>query len=163
MKIFTAYAKHQGRMASGRPLILDGQRPSFLVNQRNQAFVLLEVVLALALFGMVATSLTTAINQIAIASNYARQESRVLRAMESALAQVSHQLELKPGAVAFPPNSEGVAANAIIEKAEMETKGKAKMDHMFRIIVNAWMIDGRQKVMKRQIETYIYAPNSPVA
>ena len=128
-----------------------------------RGFVLLEVVLALALFGMVATSLTVAINQISMASNSARQESRVLRAMESVLAEVSHQLELKPGAATFPPNSEGVAAEAIIEKAEMETKGKSLMDHMFRITVNAWIIDGREKIMKRRIETYIYAPNSPVA
>ncbi len=128
-----------------------------------RGFVLLEVVLALALFGMVATSLTTAINQISIASNSARQESRVLRAMESVLAQVSHQMELKPGASTFPPNSEGVSAEAIVQKAELETRGKARMDHMFRIIVNAWIVDGRQKVMKRQIETYVYAPDSPVA
>ena len=128
-----------------------------------RGFVLLEVVLALALFGMVATSLTTAINQIAIASNSASQESRVLRAMESVLAEVSHQLELKPGSTTFPPNTEGVAAEAIIEKAELNTKGKARMDHMFRIMVNAWIIDGRKKVMNRRIEIYLYAPNNPVA
>ena len=129
----------------------------------RQAFVLLEVVLALALFGAVAVSLTSAINGIAVASRSARQEARVLRTMESVLAEVSHQTEIKEGSLAFPPNSEGVAAEAIIEKADLETLNKARLDHMFRITVNAWMVDGGQKVMKRRIETYVYAPNSPVA
>jgi type II secretory pathway pseudopilin PulG len=128
-----------------------------------RAFVLLEVVLALALFAAVAVSMTSAINGIAVASRSARQEARVLRAMESVLAQVAHQPELKEGSSSFPPNAEGVTAEAIVEKAGLETLNKARMEHMFRITVNAWIQDGRDRVMKRRIETYVYAPDSPVA
>ena len=132
-------------------------------NSTSRGFVLLEVVLALALFGMVAVSMTVAINEIATTSRSARQEGQVLRAMESVLAEVAHQPELKEGVSSFPPNSEGVAANASIEKAILETKNKAALDHMFRIVVNAWIADGGQKIMKRRIETCVYAPNNPSA
>ena len=138
-------------------------RPITSQNSAKQGFVLLEVVLALGLFGMVAVSMTAAINEIAVASRSSRQEGQVLRAMESALAEVAHQPELKPGTRSFSVNSEGVVAAAFIEKAELETKTKTRLDHMFRVVVDAWIADGERKVMKRHIETIVYAPNSPSA
>jgi hypothetical protein len=112
---------------------------------------------------MVAVSMTAAINEIAVASRSSRQEGQVLRAMESVLAEVAHQPELKLGSSTYPANSEGVVAAAFIEKAELETKTKTKLDHMFRVVVDAWIADGERKVMKRHIETVVYAPNSPSA
>lgn len=139
------------------------KRHSFSRFPMQRGFVLLEVVLALALFGMVAVSMTMAINEIANASRSARQEGQVLRVMESVLAQVVHQQELKPGSSSFAPNNEGVAADAVVEKAVLKTRNKSELDHMFRVTVNAWISDGRKRLMKRQIETFVYAPESPSA
>lgn len=135
--------------------------PSQQRERRSQGFLLLEVVLALALFSTIAVAMTAALNQMAVASRSSRAEGRVLRALESVLAEVAHQPEMKPGTRSFPINAEGVAAEATVEKAELETRDKALLDHMFRITVDAWLDDGTGPFMKRHIETYVYAPNSP--
>ena len=56
-----------------------------------QGFLLLEVVLALALFSTIAVAMTAALNQMAVASRSSRAEGRVLRALESVVAEVAHQ------------------------------------------------------------------------
>lgn len=135
--------------------------PSQQRERRSQGFLLLEVVLALALFSTIAVAMTAALNQMAVASRSSRAEGRVLRALESVLAEVAHQPEMKPGKKSFPANAEGVAAEAVVERAELETRDKALLDHMFRITVDAWLDDGTGPFMKRHIETYVYAPDSP--
>ncbi|MCB1275818.1 hypothetical protein [Prosthecobacter sp.] len=125
-------------------------------------FALFEIILALALFSLVAVSMTRAVEEIAKTSTSARQEAQVLRVLESVLAEVSHQPEFKAANVSFAPTADGIDASATIEKVKLITKDKVELDHMFRIRAEAWITDGRTRRMKRSMETYVYSPNSPI-
>jgi type II secretory pathway pseudopilin PulG len=125
-------------------------------------FALLEIILALALFSLVAVGMTQAIDGIAKTSNQARQEAQVLRVLESVLAEVAHQPEFKATSITFNPTADGIDASATIEKVKLITKDKVELDHMFRIRAEAWITDGRARRLKRSMETYVYSPNSPI-
>lgn len=125
-------------------------------------FALLEILLALALFSLVAVGMTKAIDAIAKTSNDARKEAQVLRVLESVLAEVAHQPEFKATTLQFPATSDGIDASASIEKVRLFTKDKAELDHMFRIRAEAWINDGRTRRLKRSMETYVYSPHSPI-
>jgi type II secretory pathway pseudopilin PulG len=129
--------------------------------QRGRAgFVLLEIVMALGLFSMVAVSLTLALDQIAKTSKLARDESRVMRVLESVLAEVVHAPELKEITRTFESSADGVEATAEVRKIRLFTKNKAELDKMFAIRVTAWISDGRDRILERSMETYVYSPNS---
>ncbi len=123
-------------------------------------FALLEIILALALFSMVAVGMTQALDQIAQTSKQARQEAQVLRVLESVLAEVSHQPELKPTSVSFPKSADGVDARASISKVKLMTKDKTELDHMFKVEAEAWLETGFKRSLKRRMETYVYSPQS---
>ena len=124
-------------------------------------FVLLEIIMAIALFSMVAVAMTRALDQIAKTSKAAQREGQVMRVLESVLAEVVHQPELKAGGEHFKPGADGVTADASIEHIDLFTRNKARLDHMFEIHVKAWIADGRAHLMEREMKTYVYSPNSP--
>lgn len=132
---------------------------SFVIS--SAGFVLLEVMLALAIFATVAVGMTNALDQMARSARSSRQEAQVLRVLESVLAEVAHQPELKPKSFSFPVTDDRIGASASIQKIEPITKAKVKLDHMFLIRAEAWHQDGREQLMKRSMETYVYSPNSP--
>ena len=81
----------------------------------DQGFVLLEIVMALGLFALVAVGMTQALDQIAQTSKLARQEAQLLRALDTALAQVTHLPEFTKARYDFPGTSDGIDAAASIE------------------------------------------------
>ena len=123
----------------------------------------MEVILALALFVLVAVGMTQALGQMARTSTTARQEAQVLRQLESVLAEVRHQPELKKGSFDFPINEQGIVATATVQEIELYTKDKVKLDHMFLIRAEAWIRDGREQILRRAMESYVYSPNSPTS
>lgn len=123
-------------------------------------FVLLEIVMALGLFALVAVGMTQALDQIARTSKLARQEAQLLRALDTALAQVVHLPEFKKKHYDFPGTADGIDAAASIERVELYTQEKALLDKMYRIQVEAWIKDGSEIVLRRGIETYVYSPQS---
>ncbi|HEY1052882.1 MAG TPA: prepilin-type N-terminal cleavage/methylation domain-containing protein [Prosthecobacter sp.] len=134
---------------------------SFCGGRSARGFALLEVLLALALFSIVAVGMTRALDQIAQTSTQSRQEAQVLRVLESVLAEVSHQPELKPTTVSFAKSADGVDSRASISKVKLVTRDKTELDHMFRIEAEAWLETGRKKSLRRRMETYVYSPHSP--
>jgi hypothetical protein len=114
----------------------------------------------MALFGIVCVSLTQALQQIARTSQVSRKEGQVIRTLESVLAEVSHAPEFKPGSFSFDAKADGVEARASISLVKLQTKNKQQLDHMFRIHVEAWIPDGREKTVLRAMETLVYSPNS---
>jgi len=127
----------------------------------NQGFALLEILMALALFSMVAVGMTRALDQIAQAAGSSRKEAQVLRVLESVLAEVAHQPVLKPKTVTFPKTADEIDASATIEKVKLFTQDKVELNNIFRITAEAWLADGTKKAMKRRMETYVYSPTSP--
>jgi len=127
----------------------------------NQGFALLEILMALALFSMVAVGMTRALDQIAQAAGSSRKEAQVLRVLESVLAEVAHQPVLKPKTVTFPKTADEIDASATIEKVKLFTQDKVELNNIFRVTAEAWLADGTKKAMKRRMETYVYSPTSP--
>ena len=125
-----------------------------------RGFVLLEIIIASALFSLVAVAMTRALDQIAKTSKAAQREGQVMRVLESVLAEVVHQPELKPGGVHFDVGGDDVQADASIAHIDLFTRNKARLDHMFEIRVTAWIPEGRTHLMERQMKTYVYSPNS---
>ena len=137
-------------------------KPSALrLPRREHGFVLLEIIMAIALFSIVAVAMTRALDQIAKTSKAAQREGQVMRVLESVLAEVVHEPELKAGSEHFEVGADGVAADATIQHIELLTRNKARLDHMFEIHVKAWITDGRAHLMQREMKTYVYSPNSP--
>ena len=128
---------------------------------RLRGFVLLEVILALAIFATVAVGMTNALDQMARSARVGRQEAQVLRVLESVLAEVAHQPELKPKSFTFPLTDDRIGASAAVQKIKLFTRNKQQLDHMFLVHAEAWFQDGREQLMKRTMETYVYSPNSP--
>jgi len=127
----------------------------------KQGFALLEILMAMALFSMVAVGMTKALDQIAQTTQRSRQEAQVLRVLESVLAEVAHQPELKPRSVTFAKTADGIDASAAIEKIRLFTQDKVELNSMFRVRAEAWLAAGSRHSLKRQMETYVYSPNSP--
>jgi len=125
-------------------------------------FALLEILLAIALFAMVAVGMTQAIDGIAKTTTSARQEAQVLRVLESVLAEVAHQPEFKVTKISFPKTTDNIDASATIEKVRLLTKDKVELDHIFRVRAEAWIADGTSRRIVRTMETYVYSPNSPI-
>ena len=137
-------------------------RHSSFVIRHSHGFALLEIILAMALFSIVAVGMTRALDQIAQTTKSSRQEALVLRVLESVLAEVAHQPELKPHTVTFPKTADGIDSSASIEKVRLFTQDKAELDKMFLIHAEAWLDEGTSKRrLKRQMETYVYSPASP--
>jgi Na+-translocating ferredoxin:NAD+ oxidoreductase RnfG subunit len=128
---------------------------------RSGGFVLLEVVLALGLFALVAVGMTGALNQIAQTSKLSRMEARVLRVLESVLAEAIHQPEIEPGSFTHPDRDDGVQAQVDISIARLVTQNQAELDGMLAVRAEAWIEDAGDRVMERTLETYVYAPHSP--
>ncbi len=126
-----------------------------------RAFVLLEIILALAIFATVAVGMTNAIDQMARSAKGRRQEAQVIRVLESVLAEVSHQPEFKKKSFSYPLTDDRIGASATVAKVKLVTKNKAVLDHIFLVRAEAWFQDGREELMKRSMETYVYSPNSP--
>ena len=129
----------------------------------HTGFVLLEVILALAIFATVAVGMTNALDQMARTARAGKQEAQVLRVLESVLAEVAHQPELKQKTYSFPLTDDRIGALASVQKIKLYTRSKQLLDHMFLIHAEAWFQDGREQLMKRTMETYVYSPNSPDA
>ena len=168
-KLQTQSIKPRTQSAQGLRSFVVKQRPALVVKPESPApiprsqkgFVLLEIVIALGLFSLVAVSMTQALDQIAKTSKMARDESRVMRVLESALAQVAHQVELKEGSKSFKSTADGVEATASIKKIKLVTKNKSELDKMYAVHVTAWISDGlKGKLLERSMETYVYSPNS---
>lgn len=123
-------------------------------------FALLEILLAIALFALVSVGMTQAIDGIAKTTTSARQEAQVLRVLESVLAEVAHQPEFKAAHISFPKNGDKIDASATIEKVRLITKDKVELDHIFRVRAEAWISDGPTRRIVRNMETYVYSPNS---
>ncbi|MFO1482967.1 MAG: hypothetical protein U1F71_06320 [Verrucomicrobiaceae bacterium] len=123
-------------------------------------FALLEILLAIALFALVSVGMTQAIDGIAKTTTAARQEAQVLRVLESVLAEVAHQPEFKAAHISFPKNGDKIDASATIEKVRLITKDKVELDHIFRVRAEAWISDGPTRRIVRNMETYVYSPNS---
>lgn len=123
---------------------------------RKPGFLLLEMVLALAVFGMAATGFTVALNRMAATASLAQSELRITRILDSALEETISLPTIEEGSDTIEIGETGVEIETNIERIEdlLNEEGQQLQD-MFRIRITAkWVENGRSQ--ERSAETWRY-------
>lgn len=125
---------------------------------RRRGFLLLEMVLALAVFGIAATGFTVALHQMAKVAALAQSEMRVTRFMDSALDEALSMPVLEEGEV---ESEIGEAGNEVkflttVKLLEdLENEDGQILQEMYHIQVQAtWIENGERQ--ERSVETWRY-------
>ena len=130
----------------------------FKVSRKKRGFLLLEVVLALAVFAIACTGLTVAFHRMAGAASLAQSELRITRILDSALTEQLSLPTLEEGVNQIPVEDTDVQLNVVIEPIEdMENQDGELLQQMFHIKVIAnWYENGAWQ--ERSAETWRYNP-----
>jgi type II secretory pathway pseudopilin PulG len=123
---------------------------------RKSGFLLLEMVLALAVFGMAATGFTVALNRMAATASLAQSELRITRILDSALEETISLPTIEEGSDTIEIGETGVELETTIERIEdlLNEEGQQLQD-MFLIRIKAkWVENGRSQ--ERSAETWRY-------
>jgi hypothetical protein len=130
----------------------------FSKRRTKKGFLLLEVVLALAVFAIACTGLTVAFHRMAGAANLAQSELRITRILDSALTEQLSMPMLEEGVTQIPVEGADIELDVVIEPIEdMENQDGELLQQMFHIKVIAnWYENGAWQ--ERSAETWRYNP-----
>ena len=123
---------------------------------RKSGFLLLEMILALAVFGMAATGFTVALNRMAATASLAQSELRITRILDSALEETISLPTIEEGSDTIEIGETGVELETTIERIEdLLNEDGQQLQDMFRIRITAkWVENGRSQ--ERSAETWRY-------
>lgn len=124
--------------------------------RRTRGFLLLEMVLALAVFGIAATGFAVALNQMAKAASLAQSELRITRVLESALDETLSIPVLEEGVTNSTVGDTGIELDTTIELLkELENEEGQLLQEMYLIKVEArWFENGQWQ--ERAVDTWRY-------
>ncbi|HEY8960584.1 MAG TPA: type II secretion system protein [Luteolibacter sp.] len=123
----------------------------------RSGFLMLEVVLALAIFGAAATAFTVAMNRMAAAADLAQNELRITRILESALDENLSIPTLQEGTTTTPVGTTGIEITTKIElMKDLENQDGQALQELYRVAVTArWFHNSEWQ--ERSAETWRYA------
>jgi hypothetical protein len=123
----------------------------------RQGFLMLEVILALAIFGAAATAFTVAMNRMAAAADLAQNELRITRILETALDENVSIPTLQEGTTTVPVGNTGIEIITKIELIQdLENQDGQVLQELYRVTVIArWFHNNEWK--ERAAETWRYA------
>ena len=123
---------------------------------KRRGFLLLEVVLALAVFGIAATGFAVALHQMSKTADAAQQELRITRILESALDEAMSLPTLEEGTTSVAVADSDIEMDTTIELLpEMENEDGQLLQEMYRINVTAhWFQNGAPQ--ERSTDTWRY-------
>lgn len=98
---------------------------------------MLEIILAIGLFALVATSMVVALDSMGKASNMARQDARIFRRMESVMEQVSYRPRL--GLQNFPADGSGVEVVADIKPADRANSAGVSLGALYQVDLKGYL------------------------
>ena len=126
------------------------------IHPRRPGFLLLEMVLALAVFGMAATGFVVALNRMADTATLAQSELRITRILDSALDETLSLPVLEEGETSDEVGETGIQLNTAIELIEdLENEDGQLLQEMYRIKIQArWYANGQWQ--EREVETWRY-------
>ncbi len=126
------------------------------VQPTKRGFLLLEVVLALAVFGIAATGFAVALNRMAQAASLAQSELRITRVLESALDEALSIPVLEEGVTNSTVGDTGIELDTTIELLkELENEDGQSLQEMYLIKVEArWFENGQWQ--ERAVDTWRY-------
>jgi type II secretory pathway component PulJ len=122
----------------------------------RRGFLLLEMVLALAVFGMAATGFVVALHRMSAAASLAQSEMRITRILDSALDETLSLPVLEEGKTNTSVGDTGIELNTTIELIEdLENEEGQLLQEMYRIHIQArWYSNGEWQ--EREVETWRY-------
>lgn len=124
----------------------------------RRGFLLLEVIIALAIFGIAATAFAVAFHRMAQAADLAQNEMRITRILESALTETLSLPTLEEGTTSLVLAERDMEIETKIElmKDGLENEDGQLLQEMYRITVTArWVQNGMQN--ERSAETWRYS------
>ena len=128
------------------------------VQHYRRGFLLLEMVLALAVFGIAATGFAVALHRMAAAAELAQKELRITRILDSALDETLSLPVLEEGETEVSigePGSEIEILTTIEILDEMENEEGQILQEMYRIEVKASWFENKE-AQERLVETWRY-------
>ena len=130
----------------------------FSKRKKNKGFLLLEAVLAIAVFAIACTGLTMAFHRMSAAAGLAQSELRISRILDSALTEQLSLPMLEEGVSQIPIEDTNIELDVVIEPIEdMENQDGELLQEMFHIkIIAKWYENGAWQ--ERTAETWRYNP-----
>ena len=130
----------------------------FSKRKKNKGFLLLEAVLAIAVFAIACTGLTMAFHRMSAAAGLAQSELRISRILDSALTEQLSLPMLEEGVSQIPIEDTNIELDVVIEPIEdMENQDGEPLQEMFHIkIIAKWYENGSWQ--ERTAETWRYNP-----
>ena len=126
------------------------------VHSAKRGFLLLEMVLALAVFGIAATGFAVALRRMGDAAALAQSELRITRILDSALGETLSLPVLEEGLTNSTVGETGIELDTTIELLEeLENEEGQLLQEMFLIKIEArWFTNGAWQ--DRTVETWRY-------
>lgn len=122
----------------------------------RRGFLLLEMVLALAVFGMAATGFAVALNRMAKVAALAQSELRITRILDSALDETISLPVLEEGVTDSQAGETGVDLTTTIELMnEMQNEEGQLLQEMYLIKIEAKWFENSEW-QSRTVETWRY-------
>lgn len=126
------------------------------ISRRRGGFLLLEMVLALAVFGIAATGYVVALHRMGDTATLAQNELRITRILDSALDEVLSLPVLEEGTSNTTVGDTGIELDTTIEPlTEIENVDGELLQEMYRIEIVASWYDNSQR-QERVVETWRY-------
>lgn len=126
------------------------------VHPIKRGFLLLEMVLALAVFGIAATGFAVALRQMADAAGLAQSELRITRVLDSVLAETLSLPVLEEGVTNSAVGVTGIELDTTIKLLEeLKNEEGQALQEMYLIKIEAkWYSNGEWQ--QRSVETWRY-------
>lgn len=120
----------------------------------KRGFLLLEMILALAVFGMAATGFAVALHKMGQAAELSQSELRITRILDSALDETLSLPTLEEGVTNSTVGETGIEIDTTIELIEdLVNEEGQPLDQIFLIKVEArWFANGQWQ--QRSVETW---------
>lgn len=125
-------------------------------SRRAGAFILMEVVIAVAIFALAGVGLAVAINDMGEVFNESRQEAEVRRRLETLLTEARLR-GVAPGKSALEPDAMGVVYETETAVLPLENKDRMVLTGLYRITVKALWKRGTEE-REEAAEIYVYQP-----
>lgn len=124
------------------------------VQPTRRGFLLLEMILALAVFGIAATGFAVALRKMAQAASFAQSELRITRILDSALDEAISPPTLEEGETTSSVGETGIELKTTVKLLEeLQNEEGQALNELFLIQVQArWYDSGAWK--ERSVDTW---------
>ena len=126
--------------------------------ERRSGFILLESILALALFAIVAVGFTVAIQQVAFTANRSGESMRIQRVLETLLTEASKVVRFEEVEEGLGQDEKGVYYSKLIEEVELQNMDEQQLQNLWRIAIIAEWEDASGRSMQNVAEMIRYEP-----